>query len=78
MARNNTSSGDMKLKLCTGILNGSEGHLRKFGGVSTIWTRITGEKGVFLKCNNSLHGHFFEAMVLKLCTGYLVYITECV
>ena len=27
MARNGTSSGAMKLKLCTGILNGSEGHL---------------------------------------------------
>ena len=27
MARNDTSSGAMKLKLCTGILNGSEGHL---------------------------------------------------
>ena len=38
----------MKLKLCTGILNGSEGHLWKFGGVLTIWAQITGEKGVFL------------------------------
>ena len=27
MARNGTSSGAMKLKFCTGILNGSEGHV---------------------------------------------------
>ena len=27
MARNDTSSGAMKLKLCTDTLNGSEGHL---------------------------------------------------
>ena len=26
----------------------------------------------------SYMGTFFEAMVLKLCTGYLVHITECV
>ena len=29
-------------------------------------------------CKNFLHVHFFQAMVLKLFTGYLVHITECV
>ena len=34
----------MKLEFYTGILNGSEEHMWKFSGVSTIWSQITVEK----------------------------------
>ena len=44
-AGNGTSSGAIKLKFYTGILNGFGGHILKFDGVSTIWAQITGEKG---------------------------------
>ena len=76
----------MKLKFYTDILNGSEGHVWKSQALSSIWAQITGKKGFFrlshffyveANLRISYMGTFFEAiMVLKLCNGYLVHITE--
>ena len=59
--------------------------MQKFGAVQTVWAQITEGKGVFgpffyveANVRISYIGTLFEAMVLKLCTGYLVHITKYV
>ena len=42
-----TSSNGMILKFCTGFLYGSEGCVKKFRAISSIFAQITGKKGVF-------------------------------
>ena len=80
----------MVLKLCTGYLAHITEYVWKFFCDFAHSGPNYGDKGVFSKvglshfflcwgkCKNFLHGHFFEAMVLKLFTGYLVHITEYV
>ena len=41
------SSYDMILKFCTVFLYGSEGCVRKFRAISSIFAQITGKKGFF-------------------------------
>ena len=80
----------MVLKLCTGYLVHNMEYVWTFFAISSIRARIMGKKGVFSKVGLShffyvkanvrisYMGTFFEVMVLKLCTGYLVHVTECV
>ena len=82
----------MVLKLCTGYLIHITDYVWKCFAILSHWGPNYVEKGFSQKwhlvifphflhwgnCKNFLHGHFFEAMVLKLCTGYLVHVTEYV
>ena len=75
----------MVLKLCTRYVVHITECVWKFFAISSIRAQIMGKKGVFrlshffcVKVNERIPymGTFFKAMVLKLCTGFLVHITD--
>ena len=90
ISRKGTSNGAFKLKTSTVISNGSEGHRWNFCVVSSIWTQIILKRGIWglthfsyifyvnTKVRFADMGTFFEPMVLKLWTGYLVHIMKYV
>ena len=79
----------MVLKLCTGYLVHITEYVLNFFAILSIRARIMGKKGFskvglsyffYVEANVRIFymGTFFECMVLKICTGYLVNITESV
>ena len=87
-----TSFQAFVLKLCTGYVVHIMEYVWKFFAISSIWAQIMGKRGfsnvrlshfsnIFCGKVNVIvcyMGTYFEAMVLKLCTGYLGHITKYV